>query len=80
MRFTMVLRDRSARFIRVTTEVKWRPRLRIDFLTMDEGLTDQNQQPKSLLRLGGVGFENVDQRLRLHLAKPIIWRSILIVT
>jgi len=33
---------------------------------MDEGLTDQNQQPKPFFRLGGVGLKNVDQRLRLQ--------------
>ena len=42
--------------IRVTTEVSGDYAC-VSILTMDEGLTDQDQQPKPFLRLGGVGLK-----------------------
>ena len=40
------------------------------FLTMDEGFDRSESTDQTLLRLGGVGLKNVDQRLHLQFRKP----------
>ena len=62
--------------IRVTSEIR-EEEVVLTIYDNGRGFALSESTDQTLLRLGGVGLKNVDQRLHLQFGEAIIWRLIL---